>query len=160
MTFDRRLGAAAVAIGLTLSAWSGSAIAQEPNDPTPGRDGPAERAAEKAGARLDQIVRGLRENFRDLSDEVQQRFARARRSVDDLGVEARVYGRLHWDKALNEAEIVVEVQNGGVVVLHGAVLDEEARDKAVALAVETVGVERVIDMLTPATGGRTEAARP
>ena len=160
MTFDRRLGAAAVAIGLTLSAWSGSAIAQEPNDPTPGRDGPPNAPPRRPGRGS---IRSSAASAR-ISGTSPTRSSndshRARRSVDDLGVEARVYGRLHWDKALNEAEIVVEVQNGGVVVLHGAVLDEEARDKAVALAVETVGVERVIDMLTPATGGRTEAARP
>ena len=150
MTFNRSVGAAAVALGLTLAAWGGTADAQEPNDPTPGRDGPAERTGQRAGARFDQLVRGLKENFRDLSDEVQQRFARARQSVDDLGVEARVYGRLHWDKALNQAEIVVEAREGGVVVLHGAVVDEEARAMAVRLASSTVGVDRVIDELTPA----------
>jgi osmotically-inducible protein OsmY len=68
-----------------------------------------------------------------------------------MGVEARVYGRLHWDKALYDAKIDLEARKDGVLTLRGTVPDAAARAKAVALARETVGVTEVIDQLTLGT---------
>jgi hyperosmotically inducible periplasmic protein len=64
-----------------------------------------------------------------------------------MGVQARVYARLHWDKALNDAAISVEVQKGGLITLRGTVADRSAKTKAAELTRDTVGVERVVDDL-------------
>jgi osmotically-inducible protein OsmY len=125
----------AVVLGLVAAGFAPGSAGQEPG------------AAERAGAQVDDLLNRLQQNFRDLSDDVRRRFAEAQRRVDGLGVEARVYSRIHWDKALSESEIAVEVREGNLVVLHGTVADAELRRKAVRLAVETVGVERVEDGL-------------
>lgn len=105
-------------------------------------------AAERAGAQVDRFLNRLQRNFKDLSEDVRRRAAEVQQRVEDLGVEARVYSRIRWDKGLSEAEIAIEAKEGGVVVLHGTVPDAELRRKAVRLAVETIGVERVQDNLT------------
>jgi osmotically-inducible protein OsmY len=64
-----------------------------------------------------------------------------------MGVAARVYGRLHWDKALNSSTLHVKVEEG-VATLSGSVPTAEAKAKAVTLAAETVGVSKVVDELT------------
>jgi osmotically-inducible protein OsmY len=99
-------------------------------------DGAAERIGEK-------IDRGLSE----VSEKLKQGWAAVRTSVEKMGVEARVYSRLHWDKALENAPITIEVRNGKVVTLKGSVPDSAARAKAVALARDTVGVTSVDDQL-------------
>lgn len=129
-----------VALGLLVAM---SPIGGRAQDPRPNPDGPIERA----GAQIDRLLGDIERNFRGLSAEVRQRFAEARQRIDDLGVEARVYSRLHWDKALHEAELAVEAREGGLVVLHGVVPDADAREKAVKLTVDTLGVERVVDRL-------------
>jgi osmotically-inducible protein OsmY len=124
-----------VAMGLLAAGFAPGSAAQDPG------------TAERVGAQVDDLLNRLQQNFRDLSDDVRRRFAEAQQRVDGLGVEARVYSRIHWDKALSEADIAVEVREGNLVVLHGSVADAELRRKAVRLAVETVGVERVEDSL-------------
>jgi osmotically-inducible protein OsmY len=66
-----------------------------------------------------------------------------------MGVQARVYGRLHWDKALNQSDLNVKVEQG-VATLSGGVPTADARARAVNLAAETVGVTKVVDELTVA----------
>ncbi|MEW4570790.1 BON domain-containing protein [Tautonia sp. JC769] len=129
--------------GLLLATPPAPASAQAPEP------GPQDRgAAERAGEQVDRFLNRLQQNFRNLSDDVRQRAAEVQQRVEDLGVEARVYSRIRWDKALTGAEIAIESKEGGVVVLHGTVPDADLRRKAVRLAVETVGVERVQDNLT------------
>jgi hypothetical protein len=103
-----------------------------------------ERAGETIGRRID---RGLEQ----LTEEVRQAWAKARKSVDQLSVQGRVYGRLRWDKALADEPIDVDVetsnQKESTVILTGRVPDEKARQKALELAQDTVGVREVIDRL-------------
>jgi osmotically-inducible protein OsmY len=103
---------------------------------SPAQDG----TAEQIGRRIDQ---GLQQ----LGEEVQEAWTRVRKQVDQLGVQGRVYGRLHWDKALANAEIDVDVEQQNAVVLTGRVADEEAHKTALRLARDTVGVRQVIDHL-------------
>jgi hypothetical protein len=96
--------------------------------------------AETIGRRID---KGLAQ----FSEEIQHAWANARRTVDELGVQGRVYGRLRWDKALADEPIDVEIQQTDTVVLTGRVPDEKTRQKAVRLAKDTVGVRDVVDRL-------------
>jgi hyperosmotically inducible periplasmic protein len=141
-----RWKAIALVCGATLAIWTCVGHAQQ------------EGTAQKAKDSIDNAVRDLKKGVQDVSESVRERFARARTSVHNMGVEARVYGRLHWDKALNTASIEIEVRDGGVTTLRGVVPDAAARAKAVALAGDTVGVTQVLDQLAmpsppvPATG--------
>ena len=67
---------------------------------------------------------------------------------------ARVYGRLHWDKALNGSKVDIEVTEGGHTTLTGVVADAKAKAKAVELTRDTVGVTQVVDQLTIDTPAR------
>ena len=77
-----------------------------------------------------------------------------------MGVESRIYGRLHWDKALTNAPIQLEVQPGGVAVLTGSVPDATAKVKAETLAADTVGVTKVVNQLAVATPSATTTITP
>jgi len=105
---------------------------------------PAEEgAAQKLGEKID---RGLDR----LGKELKQGWADAQAGVEKLGVQGRVYSRLHWDKALEKATIDIDVRDTNVVVLKGNVTNSAARLKAVQLAQDTVGVARVVDNLAVA----------
>ncbi len=91
---------------------------------------------QKIGRKVDQAV-----------NQVQQTFEEARNAVNRLGVEGRVYARLHWDKALQDASISVDVSKDGVATLHGTVANDAAKVKAEKLTNDTVGVDRVANDL-------------
>jgi BON domain len=121
-----------------------------------------EGTGESIGRRID---RGLEQ----LTDEVREAWAKARKQVDQLGVQGRVYGRLRWDKALADQPIDVDIdqkptEQGSTVILTGRVPDENAREKAIELAQDTVGVREVIDRLQveprPEVEDRTSSATP
>ncbi|HEY3391994.1 MAG TPA: BON domain-containing protein [Lacipirellulaceae bacterium] len=113
-----------------------------------------EGAGESIGRRID---RGLDK----ITEEVREAWAKARRQVDELGVQGRVYGRLRWDKALADQPIDVAVEKESTdeqstVILTGRVPDEAARKKAIELAQDTVGVREVIDRLRVEPRGQAE----
>ena len=91
---------------------------------------------QKIGRKVDQAV-----------NQVQQTFEEARNAVNRLSVEGRVYARLHWDKALQDASISVDVSKDGVATLHGTLPNDAAKVKAEQLTNDTVGVERVANEL-------------
>ena len=93
--------------------------------------------AEKIGQRVD-------EGLEKLTEGIQQAWRDVRQTVDQLGVQGRVYGRLRWDKTLANAEIDVDIQEPNNIILSGRVPDEAARAKAIELAQDTVGVQQVI----------------
>src|SRR5687768_17590262 len=94
---------------------------------------PAEEGrAESIG---EQIDRGLEQ----IGEKLKKTWADARRSVDELGMQGRVYARLRWDKALADQKIDIQVQKKDIVVLTGILPDETARNKAVQLAQDTIG---------------------
>jgi hyperosmotically inducible protein len=65
---------------------------------------------------------------------------------DDGGIDARVASRLRWDKELADTRLQVEAETG-TVTLKGKVENLAQRQRAVALAESTTGVEKVIDEL-------------
>lgn len=110
--------------------------AQEPTPP-PVEQGTGAAIGEK-------VERGLNE----LGEKLRRGWADIRKSVDELTVQGRVYGRIRWDKALVNAPIEITVQNENVVTLSGSVSDEAAHTSAIRLAQDTIGVRQVIDQLT------------
>ena len=76
-------------------------------------------------------------------------------SVRNLGLGRQVENRLWQDKRLAAEAIVVEVEEGGRVVLTGQVPTASDKEKAVTLARDTRGVETVVDQLAVATASRT-----
>jgi len=109
--------------------------------PPPGADQPG--FGEQIGEKLD---RGMDE----LGQQLRRGWVEIRGTVDRLGVQGRVYGRLHWDKAINGATIDIEVRDNSTVVLTGSVPNEAARLKAATLARDTVGVGQVVNRLAVA----------
>ena len=130
----RKLFPIGVVIAISFSCLSVDAPAQE---------GTAEQIGERIDRGLEQLGEKLRSTWADI-----------RKSVDELGVRGRVYGRIRWDKSLADLAIDIQVQEKDVVVLAGVVPDEVMRNKAVQLAHDTVGVREVVDKLqvTPRQG--------
>jgi hyperosmotically inducible protein len=106
-----------------------------------------EGLAGKAAEKLDQFGRAVRRGVENAGETVREGFARTRDMVQGMGVAARVYSRIHWDKTLHASNLTLRA-DGGAVTLRGMVPDEAARKKAIALTADTFGVTRVIDQLT------------
>ncbi|HEV3164652.1 MAG TPA: BON domain-containing protein, partial [Isosphaeraceae bacterium] len=98
---------------LCAALTSGTCAAQEQNPPSDSQKG----TGQKVGEKIDEAIRDIKQGVDEVSESVRERFARARESVNTMGVESRVYGRLHWDKDLNKAKIDLEVRQGGVATL-------------------------------------------
>jgi hyperosmotically inducible protein len=133
-------------LGLALAATTilsaSTARAQEPG------------TAQKVGEKLDEAGQAVRRGVGRAGDAVKEQFERAKKSIHAMGVEGRVYGRLHWDKMLENATLDVAVAKDGTVTLTGTVANLAAKAKAVQLASDTSGVTRVVDQLAipaPAT---------
>ncbi len=145
-------------VGMTLITWAGPGRGQEVVVP-PAQPG----AAEKTGGALDNAGRRIRRGVEGAAEGVQRGWERTKGAVHSMGIESRVYGRLHWDKALTAAPIQLEMQAGGVAVLRGTVADAAAKVKAEALTADTVGVTRVVSQIAiapPATTTITPPANP
>jgi hypothetical protein len=80
---------------------------------------------ERIGESLDQAVEQLQDEARDVAE----------------------LARIRWDKALQGANVTVELQKDGTTVLNGTVSTETAKQKAGQLAEDTVGVVRVANNL-------------
>jgi osmotically-inducible protein OsmY len=99
-----------------------------------------EGQAESIGKRLD---RGLEQ----IGEKLKKAWEDAKQSVDELGIQGRVYARVRWDKALADQKIDIQVEKKDIVILTGIVRDEEAMDKAVQLTEDTIGVREVVNQL-------------
>ncbi len=115
-------------------AWAGVGRAQQ-------------GVGEKVGEGLDDAGRVIKRGLQRSGEAVRESFARTKTSVQNMGLEARVYGRLHWDKDLHGSSIELEVMDASTVVLKGVVPTAAAKTKAVVLSRDTVGVTQVIDQL-------------
>jgi hyperosmotically inducible periplasmic protein len=123
---------AVAALGLT---WGYSGMAQEPG------------TGKKVGEKVDEIVQDIKGGLRKAGNAAKEEFSKAKTAVNNMGVESRVYGRIHWDKALTDATIDLSATDDGVITLNGTVADDKAKAKAVDLARDTVGVTKVVDQL-------------
>jgi len=116
-------------------AWGYAGWAQDPG------------TGKKVGEKIDEVVQDIKGGLRKAGNAAKEEFSKAKTAVNNMGVESRVYGRLHWDKALNDASIELSSTDDGVITLKGSVADAKAKSKAVELAKETVGVTKVVDEL-------------
>ena len=130
-------------LGAIAVAWAGVGRAQQ-------------GVGERVGESLDDAGKVIKRGLQRSGEAVRDSFARTKTSVQNMGIEARIYGRLHWDKDLNGSSIELEVRNASEAILRGAVPTAAVRSKAVALTRETVGVTRVIDQLTITVPSRVE----
>ena len=144
-------GVAAVTL-LTLSVgfWGGASRAQQ--------DAQQEGVVAKAGEKIDEVGRAIKRGIVDAEETVRgglnktgetvrEGFTKTRESVQGMGLIPRIYGRLHWDKALHSSTLFVKAE-GGTVTIRGLVPDEAAKAKAIAITKDTVGVTRVIVQLS------------
>ena len=136
-----------LALGLVAGAWIG---------------GGPDRFGEEEG-----IVGGLRgagrsmaKSFRYTAATFRDCVANEGTSVRRLGLGQQLETRLWQDKRLVAEGIIVEIGEGGTAVLRGIVPDEGHKEKAVSLARDTRGVERVVDQLAVGTSSRTIDAAP
>jgi osmotically-inducible protein OsmY len=113
-----------------------------------------EKIKEKAGSAATSIKKGAS----NANEAIREKFEQARAGVSKMGIESRVYARLHWEKALADAKIDLGAPTEGVITLTGVVADEKARAKALELTRDTVGVTQAVDRLTVRTS--TEGAVP
>jgi osmotically-inducible protein OsmY len=119
--------------------------------------------AERVGETLDNVGRGIVRGAQEVTDTVWKKFEVVRADVARMGIQPRVYARIHWDKTLNAARIEVHMLRDGVVLLRGVVPDAAAKAHAVALVRDTVDVTGVVDELdvllpAPATPAATAPA--
>ncbi len=139
MTWKHRTLACS-SLALVLAAWT--SYGQQQEKPSTGQ-----RVSEK----LDSAVQSLKRGAKGAGETIHQQYARARTAVHNMGVSGRVYARLHWDKALQNAKIDLDVKENGVATLVGTVPDAKAKLKALELTQDTVGVVRVVDRLNVQT---------
>ena len=137
-----------IVVPLTLAIVLGIGVGWAQQEPGPG---------EKTGGKLDEAGRSIKRGLQEVGDTIRGQYAKARESVHNMGVASRVYGRLHWDKALNSSTLDIDVKSS-VVTLRGSVPDSKARVKAVELAADTVGITKVVDQLTITPPPRTVPA--
>src|SRR6187401_1286524 len=104
---------------ITLQSLAGE-ITVTGDPPAANQQGVGERVGESVDRGLTNIGQKLRKTWADF-----------RKSVDELSVQGRVYGRLRWDKALANVPVEISVQNENVVTLAGSVPNEAAHRTAV-----------------------------
>jgi hyperosmotically inducible periplasmic protein len=100
------------------------------------------------GQQVGDAVDSLKKGVNDAAQTVEAEYAKARDGIQSMGIQARVYSRLHWDKDLAEASLTVNTPTPGVVSLSGNLANAAAKTKAVRLAEDTVGVTKVLDQLS------------
>jgi hyperosmotically inducible protein len=142
-------------LSIGAAFWSMAGRAQQDPAQDPQQEGVATKAAEK----LDDVGRAIKRGILNAGDTVREGFAKTRDSVQGMGILSRVYGRVHWDKALNSSSIFVKAE-GGTVTIRGIVPDEDTKAKAIDLVKDTVGVTRVIDQLSVLPSSAAATSRP
>jgi osmotically-inducible protein OsmY len=126
---------------------------------------PQEGVASKAGEKIDEVGRAIRKGILDAEETVREGlnktggtmregFAKTRESVQAMSLVPRVYGRLHWDKALHSSPLFVKAE-GGTVTIRGTVPDDATKERAIGLVKDTVGVTRVIDQISALSASAT-----
>ena len=109
-------GAVAVALLVLVTAFGGGI-------------GQAQQGApEKSKETLNEVGQAIKQGLQNAREVVREEFARTREMVHDMGIMSRVYGRLHWDKALTTSVLDLKV-DAGVVTLRGTVRARRPRRK-------------------------------
>jgi hyperosmotically inducible protein len=136
----RWIAASFAVVGLTCGYAS---LAQEPS------------TGKKVGEKVDDMIQDIKGGFRRAGNAAKDEFSKAKTAINNMGIESRVYGRIHWDKDLNTAMLEISTDENGVITLDGAVADVKAKTRAVELASSTLGVTKVVDRLAVRLPTRT-----
>ena len=136
----------AVAVLVMTAGW---ASAQEPKTTT-------EKIKDSANSAASSVKRGVG----SAGDAIKTKYNQAKDHILAMGIEARVYSRLHWEKGLIGSKIELSAPRAGTVVLTGTLPDPKARDKAIQVASDTVGVTEVVDHLTVQAATTTTIIEP
>ena len=91
MSSRKRAALAVAVVGVLVAGFGSGARAQDAPKTT----------GEKIKEGFSGAASAVGSAGRKVADSVKATFARTKDSVHNMGVEARVYGRLHWDKALS-----------------------------------------------------------
>ena len=118
----------------------------------------AQGTGKKIGAKLDEVGRDIKGGLKTAGSEIKEQFASVKTTVENMGVESRVYSRIHWDKALADATIELTASQDGVITLDGSVATAQAKSQAAKLAQETLGVTKVVDRLAVRPAATTTTA--
>jgi len=142
--------ASAVAV---LAMTAGLARAQAP---APEQKTTTEKIKESANSAVNSVKKGAS----TAGEAIKNKYNQAKDHIVAMGIESRVYSRLHWDKALTGSKIELSSPRAGAVALTGTVPDPKAQAKAILLANETVGVTEVIDHLSVQAATTTTTTEP
>jgi len=134
-------------LGVTLAIGTWGAAGPSRDEPATLLAQQTKAPGETIGEKVEDVVEGIKRGTRATTESLQEQYQKVRASVHDMGVQSRVYSRLHWDKDLNNSKVELEFKEG-TVTLHGTVKSQVAKLKAALLARDTVGVDRVEDHLT------------
>ncbi|MFO0951108.1 MAG: hypothetical protein U0835_08150 [Isosphaeraceae bacterium] len=66
---------------------------------------PPKTLTEKIKAKAGSAVESIKKGAANASETVREQYAKARGEVSRMGIEARVYARLHWEKALEHSKV-------------------------------------------------------
>lgn len=145
MLSRKNCGRALLFTGFALLSCFAIARAQDPQPPkSTVRD------------KIDSAVDSIKKGAENAADAVKEQYHRAHESVHGLSAHGRIYARFHWDKHLQASEIEISVK-GGVATLTGTVPTDKAKAKAIELAEDTVGIDKVIAHLTVVAPSPTPA---
>jgi hypothetical protein len=136
---------AVIILGLTQDATGQSPAGAPPAQLKPVQVQTTPAANSSFGQQIDNVVDNLKQGANEASRSIQAEYQKARDAIQSMGIEARVYSRLHWDKDLANASLNVNSPSPGVIILSGTLSDAAAKTKAVRLAEDTVGVNKVLD---------------
>ena len=110
---------------------------------------PVATTGQTTAADRDDRVEHARETGAEVGEKVAVGAERASHALDDAGITAKVKSKILLDDTLKGSEVSVSTTDG-VVSLGGSVANADQHQRAVSLARETSGVERVDDHLTVA----------
>jgi osmotically-inducible protein OsmY len=101
---------------------------------------------------LGRVARSVAVRFDSLTGGAQEKLANglqaARASWTEITPDVRVAERLRWDKELASSDIAIDCPSPGLVRLQGPITSAPLRRRAVDLAQNTLGVDKVVDDLT------------
>lgn len=102
------------------------------------------RVFDKTAAKFDGATESMRAKLQNGEKAV-------RGAIGETSLDSRVTLRMRWDADLVGAEVQANLVGPGTVELTGTVTDLAQQRRAVELAQTTLGVEKVLDRLTPAS---------
>jgi len=121
-----------------------------PASPTSASTRPVERGG-TGGTDVESVKQRAREAGRVIGDTAKQAAKQLDETLSDGALTTKIKSKMALDDMVNARDINVDTKDR-VVTLSGTVHSERERERAVALAKETVGVTRVEDKLTQQRG--------